>query len=148
MDEVDPVLLGVGRPPLGSSLTIVDDDLVVVCGGDEGGAVRREVQVVDRVLVLFEDLADPHGADHVVDELHLDDLGRWLGYHLLFLALRRRRGRFGAAACEHRQPGQRRDGDDRRTRVARSRRVLRGLVLVVGLFVTRTRWRSPREKEG
>ena len=114
VDEVDAILLGVERPPLGSSLTVVDDDLVVVRGGDEGGAVRREVQVVDRVLVLLEDLADPHGADHVVDELHLDDLGRWLHDHLLFLALRRRRGRFGAAACEHRQPGQRSDVGDRR----------------------------------
>ena len=112
VDEVDAVLLGVERPPLGAPLTVVDDDLVVVGGGDEGGAVRGEVQVVDGVLVLLEDLADPHGADHVVDELHLDDLGRWLrGDHLLFFALRRRRGRFGAAiACsEHRQPGGRRD---------------------------------------
>ena len=150
VDEVDAVLLGVERPPLGAPLTVVDDDLVVVGGGDEGGAVRREVQVVDRVLVLLEDLADPHGADHVVDELHLDDLGRWLRDHLLFLALRRRRGRFGAAACEHRRPGQkrrrRRREPTRRCQV-RTSRLRRTCPRCWVVSTRRTRWRSPREKE-
>ena len=73
MDQVHPVLLGVQGPFQGASLAIINDNLVVIRAGDQGGAVGAEVHVVDGVLVVPEHLADPHGPDDVVHQLHLVD---------------------------------------------------------------------------
>ena len=71
VDQVDAVLFRVEGSLLGAFFAVVDDDLVVLGAGDEGGAVGGEVEVVDGVLVVLEDLAHSHRADNVVHQLHV-----------------------------------------------------------------------------
>ena len=70
MYQIHTVFFGVDCPFHGSSLAIVDDDLVVLGAGDEAGPVVAEAEVVDRVLVVPKHLSHPHRADDIVHQLH------------------------------------------------------------------------------
>jgi len=72
MYQVDAVLLGVDCPHLRTLLAVVYDNLVVLRTGDQGVAVRREIDAVYPIRVLAEYLGHLEAPHHMVDELHGD----------------------------------------------------------------------------
>lgn len=83
MYQIDAVLFAVDGPHLGALLAVVYHDLIVFAAGDQGFAVRREVDAVYLVGVLAKHLRDLEAPHHLVHQFHLHlggDLSLLLGH--------------------------------------------------------------------
>ena len=52
MDQVHTILFRVQGPLEGTPFAVINYNLVILGAGDQGGTIRREVHVVDGILVI------------------------------------------------------------------------------------------------
>ena len=52
VNQIHAVLFGIQGPFLGTPFAVINDDLVILGAGDQGGAIGGKVHMVNRVLVI------------------------------------------------------------------------------------------------